>query len=167
MLSAQTYHSPLGEMLLVCDEAGLTGVWFADQKYFPQNLSCEFSSHPILSQTGRWLDDYFRGVTPLSLPPLHLVGSEFRLQVWTSLLEIPYGSLVSYSDIAKRLAVRRGVSSLSSQAVGGAVGHNPISIIVPCHRVVGADGSLTGYAGGLRRKEYLLALERSNVCVNQ
>lgn len=166
MLFAQRYDSPLGEMLLACDEVGLMGAWFVDQKYFPQNLSYECSSHPILTQTGRWLDDYFRGVVPHSLPPLHLVGSEFRLQVWASLMEIPYGFFVCYSDIARRLAVRRGLSSLSSQAVGGAVGHNPISIIVPCHRVVGANGSLTGYAGGLWRKEQLLALEHSKVCAN-
>lgn len=160
MLFAQRYDSPLGEMLLACDEVGLTGVWFVGQKYYPEKASFQFVSHTFLTQTAQWLDEYFKGLKPAYLPPLHLQGSEFQLQVWSLLCEISYGEIVTYSDLARRIAARRGLASMSAQAVGGAVGHNPISILIPCHRVVGANGSLTGYAGGLNRKEWLLRWEK-------
>ncbi len=159
MIYAQRYASPLGEMLLACDEAGLVGVWFEGQRYYPEIASFQFVSRPILSQTVEWLDNYFKGLKSACLPPLHLRGSEFQLQVWSLLSEIPYGERVSYSELGRKLAAQRGLSSMSAQAVGGAVGHNPISILIPCHRVVGANGSLTGYAGGLDRKEWLLRWE--------
>lgn len=160
MLFAQRYDSPLGEMVLACDEVGLTGVWFVGQKYYPEKASFQFVSHTFLTQTAQWLDEYFKGLKPAYLPPLHLRGSDFQLEVWSLLCEIPYGEQISYSELGRKIAAQRGLSSMSAQAVGGAVGHNPISILIPCHRVVGANGSLTGYAGGLNRKEWLLRWEK-------
>lgn len=163
-----TYHSPLGEILLACDNTGLTGLWFRDQKYFAANLSketidCKMSGweHPVLTETRLWLDQYFSMKLPDFLPPLHLIGTPFRMEVWEILCNIPYGKTITYGEIAAQLAIKRGLSSMSAQAVGGAVGHNPISIIVPCHRVLGSNGSLTGYAGGTDRKNALLTLEKS------
>ena len=114
---------------------------------------------PVLEETKRWLDIYFAGREPDFLPPLHLAGSPFRQEVWALLRQIPYGETTTYRALAEAVARKRGLRRMSAQAVGGAVGHNPISIIVPCHRVVGSDGSLTGYAGGLERKVQLLRLE--------
>ena len=113
----------------------------------------------ILLEAKRWLDIYFSGKEPDFTPPLHPIGSAFRQSVWEILLQIPYGKTTTYGEIANKLAEKQGLSRMSAQAVGGAVGHNPISILIPCHRVVGADGSLTGYAGGVEKKRFLLALE--------
>ena len=139
------------------------GLWLACEKYFPdhlQNTAQRRDDHPVLLQAKGWLDRYFAGQRPdpaeLKLAP---EGSRFRHQVWELLLHIPYGQVTTYGALAKELALRQGIPSMSAQAVGGAVGHNPISIIIPCHRVVGADGSLTGYAGGLDKKTQLLELE--------
>ncbi len=156
------YFSPLGEILITADEVGLTGLWFDGEKNNADSLPAEHceADTPILSDTKRWLDLYFAGLEPRFTPPLHTVGTPFRMAVWKILSEIPYGETVTYGDIAKRLAKDRGLSKLSAQAVGGAVGHNRISIIIPCHRVVGADGNLTGYAGGIERKIKLLELEQ-------
>ena len=118
---------------------------------------------PIFQTTKRWLDIYFRGEIPDSIPPLRMEGTPCRKAVWDILLSIPYGQTMTYGEIASKLAEQRGLPRMSAQAVGGAVGHNPISIIVPCHRVVGSDGSLTGYAGGVERKAALLALEQSHI----
>lgn len=155
MLFLTHYASPLGPILLAADETGLTGLWFEGQKYFPSFLGVDYQEKetPILTETVRWLDVYFSGKDPDILPPLHPQGSPFRQAVWNILLTIPRGQTMTYGEIARRLGVR------SAQAVGGAVGHNPISILIPCHRVVGSDGSLTGYAGGLDRKTRLLQLE--------
>ena len=155
MLFLTHYASPLGPILLAADETGLTGLWFEGQKYFPSFLGVDYQEKetPILTETVRWLDVYFSGKDPGFLPPLHPQGSPFRQAVWNILLTIPRGQTMTYGEIARRLGVR------SAQAVGGAVGHNPISILIPCHRVVGSDGSLTGYAGGLDRKTRLLQLE--------
>ena len=155
MLFLTHYASPLGPILLAADETGLTGLWFEAQKYFPSFLGVEYKEKetPVLTETARWLDVYFSGKDPGFLPPLHPQGSPFRQTVWDILLTIPRGQTMTYGEIARRLGVR------SAQAVGGAVGHNPISILIPCHRVVGADGSLTGYAGGVEKKRFLLALE--------
>lgn len=162
-----TYHSPLGEILLACDEIGLIGLWFKDQKYFADQLSGEYiiceneTLEPsILTDTRRWLDIYFSGQEPDFMPKLHLTGTPFRMEVWEILCKIPYGKTITYGQIAKEMAKNRGLKSMSSQAVGGAVGHNPVSIIVPCHRVVGTDRSLIGYAGGLDKKQALLTLEK-------
>ena len=155
MLFLTHYASPLGPILLAADETGLTGLWFEGQKYFPSFLGVDYQEKetPILTETARWLDVYFSGKDPDILPPLHPQGSPFRQAVWNILLTIPRGQTMTYGEIARRLGVH------SAQAVGGAVGHNPISILIPCHRVVGSDGSLTGYAGGFDRKTRLLQLE--------
>lgn len=155
MLFLTHYASPLGPILLAADETGLTGLWFEGQKYFPSFLGVDYQEKetPVLTETVRWLDVYFSGKDPDILPPLHPQGSPFRQAVWNILLTIPRGQTMTYGEIARRLGVR------SAQAVGGAVGHNPISILIPCHRVVGSDGSLTGYAGGFDRKTRLLQLE--------
>lgn len=160
-----SYRSPLGSMTLACDDRGLTGVWFDGQKYFGATLTeyREEREHPFLLQAKAWLDDYFCGKQPRELPPLHCCGSLFRQAVWQLLLEIPYGTVITYGELAKQLAHRQGKTRMSAQAIGGAVGHNPVSILVPCHRVIGADGSLTGYAGGIERKQALLALENAAV----
>lgn len=155
MLFLTHYASPLGPILLAADETGLTGLWFEAQKYFPSFLGVDYQEKetPILTETVRWLDVYFSGKDPGFLPPLHPQGSPFRQTVWDILLTIPRGQTMTYGEIARRLGVH------CAQAVGGAVGHNPISILIPCHRVVGSDGSLTGYAGGVDRKTRLLQLE--------
>lgn len=149
------YESPLGSILLAADQTGLTGLWFVGQKYFPSFSDGNFFENetPVLTEAKHWLSLYFSGKEPDFLPSLHPQGSSFRQAVWNVLLTIPRGQTMTYGEIARRLNVR------SAQAVGGAVGHNPISILIPCHRVVGSDGSLTGYAGGLARKEWLLHLE--------
>lgn len=155
------YLSPLGAITLASDGTSLTGLWFDGQKYFGSNLeaNAEEAELPVFDTTRRWLDTYFSGVTPDFMPPLNPGGTVFRQQVWKVLLSIPYGTTVTYGDIAVKIAEEKGEESMSSQAVGGAVGHNPISIIVPCHRVMGAGNSLTGYAGGVDKKRRLLELE--------
>lgn len=147
--------SPLGEILLTTEEDALTGVWFAGGRYAPAIENIGSQETPVLALGKQWLEIYFSGREPDFLPPLRLKGTPFQEAVWALLREIPYGQTVTYGQLAVRLGKK-----MSAQAVGGAVGRNPISIIVPCHRVVGADGSLTGYAGGLERKRFLLALER-------
>lgn len=163
MLYTMRYDSPIGGLLLAEKDGALVGVWMEGQKYFLGSLKEEMQENPgsaILRQTVRWLDCYFRGEKPeigqLKLAP---IGSEFRKAVWKILCEIPYGSITTYGEIARKIAARRGLERMSAQAVGGAVGHNPISIIIPCHRVVGTNNSLTGYAGGLQKKIALLTLE--------
>ena len=162
MIYTSLYSSPLGDMLLAADEEGLRGAWFTDQKFFAAHLPEERMEKEteILCAAKAWLDLYFAGNTPPDLPPLHLMGTPFRLAVWEKLKEIPYGKTVTYGDLAKDIAKEKGLSRMSAQAIGGAVGHNPISIIIPCHRVLGADGTLTGYAGGVERKAWLLDLEK-------
>lgn len=161
MTSIQYYHSPIGRLLLSADEIGLTGVWLEGEKYFAHGLPADRreACTPILADTKRWLDEYFSGKEPDFMPPLHPVGSPFRQAVWQILRRIPYGKTVTYGEIAREMARQKGLPKMSAQAVGGAVGHNEISILIPCHRVVGAKGNLTGYAGGLSRKIQLLTLE--------
>lgn len=156
------YASPLGGITLASDGQHLTGLWFDGQKYFPA-LAHEERMLPVFEQCSLWLDAYFRGENPDFMPSLVLHGSPFRLAVWEVLRTIPYGETVTYRDVARELARQRGLAHMSAQAVGSAVGHNPISILVPCHRVVGANGSLTGYAGGIEKKLALLRLERADV----
>lgn len=155
------YKSPLGEILLAADEKGLTGLWFAGAKYFGNGLRQDHhpGDLPVFDQAKQWLDIYFSGKNPDFMPAVHLEGTPFRLQVWELLKKIPYGQTMTYGQIAEEIKEKRGLASMSAQAVGGAVGHNPISIIIPCHRVVGTDGSLTGYAGGIEKKSLLLTLE--------
>ena len=157
------YNSLLGEMVLASDGQALTGVWFAGQKYFPENiaLSSQEKLVPVLAETVRWLDLYFAGDITDFMPALAPAGSAFRQQVWQLLLEIPYGERTSYGELAKILSEKNG-GNMSAQAVRGAVGRNPTSILIPCHRVVCKDGSLTGYGGGLPRKKWLLDLEKKH-----
>ena len=161
MTFTQYYDSPLGGILLAADEIGLTGLWFDGEKYYADNLPSDHVEQetPVLAQTKHWLDVYFTGKEPDFIPPLHPIGSAFRQSVWEILLRIPYGRTTTYGEIARQIAKEQGISRMSAQAVGGAVGHNAISIIIPCHRVVGTNGSLTGYAGGMDKKRKLLELE--------
>ena len=156
------YSSPIGEILLAADDIGLTGLWFGGQKYFALSLDEEHEEReiPLFEKVKHWLDVYFSGKEPDFSIPLHAAGTAFQKEVWEILCSIPYGQTMTYGQIANQLAAKKGLPHMSAQAVGGAVGRNRISIIVPCHRVVGADGSLTGYAGGIDKKEKLLALER-------
>ena len=156
-------RSPLGDMLLAADDIGLTGIWFVGQKYFAPNLpkDVEEKETDILKEAIRWLDFYFAGKKPDFTPSLHPQGTAFRQMVWKALLTIPYGETRTYGELAKIIAKEKQVPTMSAQAIGGAVGHNPISIIIPCHRVVGAKGKLTGYAGGIERKARLLELEKN------
>lgn len=166
MLYTTYCDSPVGRLLLAADGQALTGAWIQGQKYFPALPpdAVQNGEAPVLKQAAQWLDRYFAGHRPaISELPLAPAGSEFRQEVWKLLCEIPYGEVTTYGDIAKKIAARRGKSTMSSQAVGGAVGHNPISVIIPCHRVVGTNGSLTGYAGGLQRKIQLLTLEGADM----
>lgn len=148
-------------MTMASDGERLTGLWFDGQKYYPEAglPACEVQALPLFDQTRAWLDRYFAGENPGPVPPLRLEGSPFRLAVWRLLQQIPRGEVVTYKAIGRQLERERGGGRVSAQAVGGAVGHNPVSIVVPCHRVVGCDGSLTGYAGGVERKAALLRLE--------
>ena len=159
------YKSPLGNILLAADEIGLTGLWFEGQKYFANTLPDEHISQEteILTEAKKWLDVFFSGEEPKFTPPLHPAGSEFRQAVWKILLQIPYGHTITYGEIARKMAERKHASHMSAQAVGGAVGHNEISMIIPCHRVVGSNGSLTGYAGGIDKKISLLKLEHADM----
>lgn len=157
------YHSFLGDITLASDGEALTGLWFDGQKYFGSTLGAQHKEHedlPVFDETRRWLDIYFSGQKPDFTPPLLLQGTTFQRHVWEALLSIPYGQTVTYGELARRFGCH------SAQAVGGAVGRNPISIIVPCHRVVGANGNLIGYAAGLDRKRALLELEQKNYFAN-
>ncbi len=162
------YSSPMGGITLCSDGYALVGLWFDGGKYFGSTVtdSTEEKKLPVFEETKRWLDIYFGGAEPDFTPPLSLHGTRFRVAVWELLLTVPYGSTATYGEIAAKLACGRGISQMSARAVGGAVGHNPISIIVPCHRIVGADGSLTGYAGGIDKKLALLKLEGNDVLYN-
>lgn len=165
MIYTCNHLSPLGNILLASDEIGLTGLWFEGQKYFANTLPDDRISQEteILTEAKNWLDVYFSGEEPKFTPPLHPTGSTFRREVWKILLEIPYGQTITYGEIAGKMAEIKNVSRMSAQAVGGAVGHNEVSIIIPCHRVVGTNGSLTGYAGGIDKKIALLQLEHTDM----
>ena len=159
------YESPLGGITQASDGATLTGLWFDGQKYFADCLADEREDKmlPVFEQTDRWLDIYFSGKEPDFVPPLSMRTTNFRKAVWNILLGIPYGHTMTYGEIAALIAKRKGVGRMSAQAVGGAVGHNAISLIIPCHRVVGTCGSLTGYAGGIDKKKKLLEMEGVNI----
>lgn len=163
MIHTTLYSSPVGSITLAEEGGSLTGLWLEGQKHFAaslKNVPEEKADLPIFSAARKWLDAYFNGQNPaISDLPLAPQGGDFRQGVWHILCEIPYGTCITYGDIAKKMAVKMNRSGMSSQAVGGAVGNNPISIIIPCHRVVGANGNLTGYGGGLEKKKQLLALE--------
>ena len=165
MLYAVDVPSPVGMLTLAGDEGAIVGLWLEGQKYFGGGLPRpEPGETPPMAAGRAWLTDYFAGrrppLTRLTLSPR---GSPFARLVWQCLMEIPYGCVTTYGAIAREVARRLGRPSMSPQAVGGAVGHNPISIVIPCHRVVGSDGSLTGYAGGIDRKRWLLAHEGADL----
>lgn len=163
MLVQTAYDSPLGRITLASDGTAITGLWFKGQKYFaatmPEHTPVD-DALPVFQQAKAWLDAYFGDDALPPLPALSPQGTEFRKAVWDELLTIPYGSITTYGELAARLN-SRGFST-SPRAVGGAVGHNPISILIPCHRVLGSDGSLTGYAGGFAAKQFLLELEQGS-----
>lgn len=156
------YDSPLGGITLASDGEALTGLWFDGQKYFGEALEKEHEQKdlPVFELADKWLDIYFSGKAPDFTPPLFMKATPFRKAVWEILLTIPYGKTMTYGEIADKIAKQKGLPHMSAQAVGGAVGHNAISLIIPCHRVVGTNGSLTGYAGGIDKKRKLLIMER-------
>ena len=157
------YDSPLGGITMASDGDALTGLWFDGQKFFGSTLSASHTerSLPVFSETDRWLNLYFSGRVPDFTPPLNPKTTEFRRTVWQILLTVPYGKTVTYRQIADQMTGTAGTCRVSARAVGGAVAHNAVSLIIPCHRVIGADGSLTGYAGGMHRKMYLLQMEHA------
>lgn len=165
MIYTSTYSSPLGAILLASKNNELIGLWFKGQKYYLNSINEEIQvkdEEEILKKTKNWLDRYFKGEkTSIKEIKINPNGTDFQKEVWKILCDIPYGKTITYKEIADKISKKRGLKSMSAQAVGGAVGHNPISIIIPCHRVIGKSGNLTGYAGGLDKKEYLLKLEQS------
>ena len=160
------YHSPLGRITLAGDNDKnvLTGLWFDGQKYFGSTLTGDFTQKklPVFEQTIQWLNIYFSGKKPDFTPPLLMKTTNFRKMVWEILLTIPFGQTMTYGQIANKIAKQKEISKMSTQAIGGAVGHNAISLIIPCHRVIGINGSLTGYAGGIDKKIWLLAMEKAD-----
>lgn len=165
MIYITEYDSPLGTITLACDGEAITGLWFNGQKYFGNILPRETmqQEQPLFAEARRWLDIYFSGRDPGFLPPLRYDSTPFRKLICSIMLTIPYGQTMTYGEIAAEAARQQGIKTMSAQAVGGAVGHNPISLMIPCHRVVGTNGSLTGYAGGIERKVKLLALEHADM----
>lgn len=161
MMYISRYSSPLGGITIASNGSAITGLWFDGQRRFGSTLAepCIEKPLPIFAEAKRWLDMYFSGEAPGFTPPLQAEGTAFGKMVWDILLTIPFGQTVTYGDIAKQLARQQGVQRMSAQAVGGAVGRNPIALMIPCHRVVGANASLTGYAGGIDKKQQLLLLE--------
>lgn len=165
MIYTHHYCSPLGGITLSSNGTALTGLWFDGQKYFGDTLPEEYEEKtlPIFEQTARWLDIYFSGKAPDFTPPLCMETTPFRKRVWEIMLTIPFGQTMTYGEIADKIAKEEGLAQMSAQAVGGAVGHNSISLIILCHRVVGTNGSLTGYAGGIDKKVKLLTMEKVNM----
>ena len=160
-----TYESKIGLLYLISDGKSLIGCYLEGQKYFPNNIDNYYLNEElsIFVKSKDWLEKYFNGENPsIDEIPLNFIGTEFRKTVWEVLKEIYYGELVTYKHIAEKIAKTKGLKTMSAQAVGGAVGHNPLLIFVPCHRVIGVDGSLTGYAAGLENKRFLLNLESDN-----
>lgn len=161
MIYLQHFSSAMGKIVMASDGTNLIGLWFNKQKYFAETLT-ELPVEqplPVFDQTVQWLKLYFQGERPDFLPPISVSGSPFRLKVWNFLAQIPYGTLTTYGKIAKKIASEPNGKNVSAQAVGGAVAHNPVSILIPCHRVIGSNGNLTGYAGGIEKKLELLKLE--------
>ena len=162
MLYSTEYNSIIGPLMLVCDDKNIIGLWMIRQKYFCplKEQPVPNDNHPLLLQAKNWLDRYFDGQKPeINELPLAPIGGSFRQEVWEILCGIPYGEVMTYGQIANIIAKKHGKKKMSAQAIGGAVGHNPISVIIPCHRVVGTNGSLTGYAGGIEKKITLLKHE--------
>jgi methylated-DNA-[protein]-cysteine S-methyltransferase len=167
MYYSTSFASPIGLLTVACDGQNLVGLWIEGQKYHGDTLpekASEREDIAVFDRTKIWLERYFAGEKPEpSELPLAPIGGAFRQGVWDILLSVPYGSVMTYGEIAKTLARKSNKARFSAQAVGGAVGHNPISVIIPCHRVVGAGGNLTGYAGGIATKIRLLELEGADM----
>lgn len=164
MQTRSFYSSPLGKIILTAHHNALTGLYFGGQKYLPNTKALpENNQLVIFSQTAQWLDIYFQGKNPHFTPPLLITASDFRQRVWQMLMEVPFGKTITYKEIAQKIAHQQNRLTISPQAVGNAVGHNPISLIIPCHRVIGSNGNLTGYAGGMDKKISLLKLEKVNM----
>lgn len=165
MVYTYHYHSPLGKITMASEGTALIGLWFDGQKYFADSIKGKYTETtlPVFEETVRWLDIYFSGKEPDFTPPLLMQTTPFRKAVWEVMLKIPYGKTTTYGEIADVIAEKKGIAKMSAQAVGGAVGHNSISLIIPCHRVVGTNGSLTGYAGGIDKKVQLLKLEKTDM----
>lgn len=166
MIYKAHYKSPIGDLLLASKDGKLIGLWIEGQKYYMSNFLEEMKENEndkILLKTKKWLDRYFNKEKPcINELELNPIGSEFRQAVWKILCDIPYGKVTTYKEIAEEIAKQKGIAKMSAQAIGGAVGHNPISIVIPCHRVVGTNGDLTGYAGGIDKKKYLLEHEKNS-----
>lgn len=168
MTYTMQYISPLGTITISCDEEAIIGLWFDGQRHYENIIQNEGKmsdksqaiNHPLLEKAKRWLDVYFSGQEPDFIPPLKYGSTKFRKMVCDIMLTIPYGETITYGEIAEDIARRLDIKKMSAQAVGGSVGHNPISIMIPCHRVIGTDGNLTGYGGGIERKIKLLELEK-------
>lgn len=163
------YHSPLGDITVSSNGSEVTGLWFDGQKYFGATLLPDYEEKilPIFEETKKWLTIYFGGRAPDFTPPLKMENTPFRKAVWEILLTIPFGQTMTYGEIAGIIAKKKGLAKMSARAVGGAVGHNPISLIIPCHRVVGTNKKLTGYAGGIEKKVWLLAMEKADMSNRQ
>lgn len=164
MYYSTNYDSPIGLLTMACNQKNmLVGLWFGKQRYYDKENQIEFIAKDdinIFNQTKKWLDKYFAGLNPNIFElPLAPIGSDFRQQVWKILKQIPYGTVITYGDIANKITQRRNKKNMSAQAVGGAVANNPISIIIPCHRVIGAKNNLTGFSGGIDKKIQLLEHE--------
>ena len=159
------YSSPLGGITISGNEREITGLWFDGQKYFGETLPEEYKKKElaVFDEAKKWLDIYFSGRQPGPTPPLRMETTPFRKAVWEILLTIPFGKTMTYGEIADVIARQKGLARMSAQAVGGAVGHNAISLMIPCHRVVGSNGNLTGYAGGIEKKRRLLIMEKAIV----
>lgn len=159
----QNYQSPLGEIVIASDGTAITGLWLVGQRHFDIEVEGCITDKdlPIFEEVSRWLDIYFTGNNPGEIPAVRMNGTPFQLEVWHILQTIPYGKLITYREVAELIAKKRGITKMSARAVGNAVGRNPVSILVPCHRVVGSDGKMTGYAGGIERKVKLLKLENA------
>lgn len=161
------YNSPLGGITVSSNGSEITGLWFDGQKYFGDTLSKDYKEKdlPVFEETKKWLAIYFSGKAPNFTPPLKMETTAFHKAVWEIMLTIPFGQTMTYGEIANCIAKQRGITRMSAQAVGGAVGHNSISLIIPCHRVIGANGKLTGYAGGIEKKVQLLAMEKIDMSI--
>ena len=165
MIYTNYYNSPIGRITMASEGTALIGLWFEGQKYFADSIKeeCTEKDLDIFDDTSRWLDIYFSGKEPDFTPKILITGTPFRKSVAEIMLTIPYGKTMTYGEIANVIAKEKGIAKMSAQAVGGAVGHNEISIIIPCHRVIGTNGSLTGYAGGIDKKISLLKLEHTDM----
>ena len=157
------YQSPLGEIVIASDDTAITGLWLVGQRHFDIEVEGCITDKdlPIFDEVSRWLDIYFTGNNPGEIPAVRMNGTPYQLEVWQILQAVPYGKLITYREIAELIAKKRGITKMSARAVGNAVGRNPVSILVPCHRVVGSSGKMTGYAGGIERKVKLLKLENA------